>query len=214
MALDGDKRPVTTVTSNPAHGLYCEIVEDEKADAMARRLLAPDMFSGWGIRTMSKGAVAYNPMSYHNGSIWPHDNAFIGAGLKRYGHAKAANRVATAMFDMAVNVEYMRLPELFCGFTRRAPNRPVAYPVACAPQAWAAGAPFLLLQAMLGISPRASANTVTVNKPLLPPWLNVVELHNLQVGGSSIAVVFRRQGETTGFSLLEKEGDVRVLMEE
>jgi glycogen debranching enzyme len=214
MALDGDKRPVTTVTSNPAHGLYCEIVDPEKAGVMARRLLAPDMFSGWGIRTMSKSSVAYNPMSYHNGSIWPHDNAFVGAGLKRYGHSKAANRVATAMFDMAVNVEYMRLPELFCGFTRRAPNRPVAYPVACAPQAWAAGAPFLLLQAMLGISPRAPANTVTVNKPLLPPWLNTVELHNLRVGGSSIAVVFRRQGETTGFSLLEKEGDVRVLMEE
>src|SRR6266511_4020389 len=190
MALDGDKRPVTTVTSNPAHGLYCEIVDPEKAGVMARRLLAPDMFSGWGIRTMSKSSVAYNPMSYHNGSIWPHDNAFVGAGLKRYGHSKAANRVATAMFDMAVNVEYMRLPELFCGFTRRAPNRPVAYPVACAPQAWAAGAPFL------------------------PPWLNTVELHNLRVGGSSIAVVFRRQGETTGFSLLEKEGDVRVLMEE
>jgi glycogen debranching enzyme len=214
MALDGDKQPVTTVTSNPAHGLYCGVIEAEKADAMARRLLAPDMFSGWGIRTMSKGSVAYNPMSYHNGSIWPHDNAFIGAGLKRYGHAKAANRVATAMFDVAVSVEYMRLPELFCGFTRRAPNRPVAYPVACAPQAWAAGAPFLLLQAMLGISPRASANTVTINKPLLPPWLNVVELHNLRVGDSSIAVVFRRQGETTGFSLQEKEGDVRVLMEE
>jgi glycogen debranching enzyme len=214
MALDGAKRQVTTVTSNPAHGLYCDIVDPDKAGAMARRLLAPDMFSGWGIRTMSKSALAYNPMSYHNGSIWPHDNSFIGAGLKRYGHSKATNRVATAMFDMAVNVDYMRLPELFCGFTRRAPNRPVAYPVACAPQAWAAGAPFLLLQAMLGISARAPENQVTINKPLLPPWLNMVELHNLRVGQSTISVVFRRQGETTGFSLLEKEGNVRVLMEE
>jgi len=108
----------------------------------------------------------------------------------------------------------MRLPELFCGFTRRAPNRPVSYPVACAPQAWAAGAPFLLLQAMLGISARAPENQVTINKLLLPPWLNMVELHNLRVGRSTISVVFRRQGETTGFSLLEKEGNVRVLMEE
>jgi glycogen debranching enzyme len=213
-ALDGEKRQVATVTSNPGHGLYCDIVDYERGQLMARRLLAPDMFSGWGIRTMSKSSVAYNPMSYHNGSIWPHDNAFIGAGLKRYGHAKAANRLATALFDMAVTVDDMRLPELFCGFTRRSPQRPVAYPVACSPQAWAAGAPFLLLQSMLGISARAPENTLLVNKPHLPPWLNTVELHNLRVGRSTISVVFRRQAETTGFSLLEKEGNLRVLMEE
>jgi glycogen debranching enzyme len=213
-ALDGEKRQVASVTSNPAHGLYCDIVDPERAHLMARRLLAPDMFSGWGIRTLSKASVAYNPMSYHNGSIWPHDNAFIGAGLKRYGHAKAANRLATALFDMAVTVDDMRLPELFCGFTRRSPQRPVAYPVACSPQAWASGAPFLLLQAMLGISATAPENTLLVKKPHLPPWLNTVELHNLRVGRSTISVVFRRQGETTGFSLLEKEGNLRVLMEE
>jgi len=213
-ALDGEKRQVATVTSNPAHGLYCDIVDPDRAQLLARRLLAPDMFSGWGIRTMSKSSVAYNPMSYHNGSIWPHDNAFIGAGLKRHGHAKATNRLATALFDMAVTVDDMRLPELFCGFTRRSPNRPVAYPVACSPQAWASGAAFLLLQAMLGISARAPENTLLVNKPNLPPWLNTVELHNLRVGRSAISMVFRRQGETTGFSLLEKEGNVRVLMEE
>ena len=135
-----------------------------------------------GVRTLSKSAAAYNPMSYHNGSIWPHDNAIIGAGLKRYGFAKATNRLATAMFEMAVTVDDMRLPELFCGFTRRSPNRPVAYPVACSPQAWAAGAPFLLLQAMLGISADAPANTINVNKPHLPGWLNTVELHDLRVG--------------------------------
>jgi glycogen debranching enzyme len=213
-ALDGEKRQVASVTSNPAHGLYCDIVDPERAHLLARRLLAPDMFSGWGIRTLSKASVAYNPMSYHNGSIWPHDNAFIGAGLKRYGHAKAANRLATALFDMAVTVDDMRLPELFCGFTRRSPQRPVAYPVACSPQAWASGAPFLLLQAMLGISATAPENTLLVKKPHLPPWLNTVELHNLRVGRSTISVVFRRQGETTGFSLLEKEGNLRVLMEE
>jgi glycogen debranching enzyme len=214
MALDGEKRPVASVSSNPAHGLYCGIVEPDKAAPLARRLLAPDMFSGWGVRTLSKSAVAYNPMSYHNGSIWPHDNAIIGAGLKRYGFAKATNRVATAMFEMAVTVDDMRLPELFCGFTRRSPNRPVAYPVACSPQAWAAGAPFLLLQAMLGISADAPANTINVNKPQLPGWLNTVELHDLRIGRSSISIVFQRHGETTGFSLLDKDGDVRVLMEE
>ena len=214
MALDGEKRQVAAISSNPAHGLYCGIVDPDKAGPMARRLLAPDMFSGWGVRTLSKSAAAYNPMSYHNGSIWPHDNAIIGAGLKRYGFAKATNRLATAMFEMAVTVDDMRLPELFCGFTRRSPNRPVAYPVACSPQAWAAGAPFLLLQAMLGISADAPANTINVNKPHLPGWLNTVELHDLRVGSSTVSIVFQRHGEMTGFSLLGKDGDIRVLMEE
>jgi len=214
MALDGEKRQVRTVVSNPGHCLYADIVDPEKAAQLARRLLQPDMFSGWGIRTMSKGALAYNPMSYHNGSVWPHDNALIAAGLKRYGNFKATNRVATAMFDASMHADYMRLPELFCGFTRRTPNQPVGYPVACSPQAWAAGAPLLMLQAILGVSARAHENMLTVNKPHLPPWLNVVELRNLRVGSSTISLVFRREGEITGFSLLDRKGDVRVLMEE
>jgi glycogen debranching enzyme len=213
-ALDADKRQVRTITSNPGHALYCGIVDDEKAAPLAKRLLSPDMFSGWGIRTMSKAAAAYNPMSYHNGSVWPHDNALIAAGLKRYGFARSTNRVATALFDAAVNADYMRLPELFCGFTRRTPNRPVSYPVACSPQAWAAGSPYLMLQAMLGISARAHQNLLTVNLPHLPTWLNTVEVRNLAVGDSRISVVFRREGEITSFSLLSREGDVRVVMEE
>jgi glycogen debranching enzyme len=193
-ALDRDKRQVRTVMSNPGHGLYCDIVDPDKGRAMAKRLLAPDMFSGWGIRTMSKSAAAYNPMSYHNGSVWPHDNALIAAGLKRYGFVRSTNRVATALFDAAIHADYLRLPELFCGFTRRSPNRPVSYPVACSPQAWAAGAPFLMLQSMLGISARAE--------------------RNLRVGSSRITLLFRREGEITSFSLLEREGDIRVVMEE
>ncbi len=214
MALDGDKQQVRTVVSNPGQCLYADIVDPDKAAKVARRLLQPDLFSGWGIRTMTKGALAYNPMSYHNGSVWPHDNALIAAGLKRYGHVKATNRVVTAMFDASVHADYMRLPELFCGFTRRTPNQPVGYPVACSPQAWAAGAPLLMLQAILGVSARAHENMLTVNKPHLPPWLNVVELRNLRVGSSTISLVFRREGEITGFSLLDRKGDVRVLMEE
>ena len=182
--------------------------------ALAKRLLAPDMFSGWGIRTMSKAAAAYNPMSYHNGSVWPHDNALIAAGLKRYGFARSTNRVATALFDAAVQADYLRLPELFCGFTRRTPNRPVSYPIACSPQAWAAGSPFLMLQSILGISARAHENLLTVNLPHLPTWLNTVEVRNLSVGESRISMVFRREGEITSFSLLSREGDVRVVMEE
>jgi glycogen debranching enzyme len=213
-ALDVDKRQVRTVTSNPGHGMYCGIVDDEKAVPLAKRLLSPDMFSGWGIRTMSKAAAAYNPMSYHNGSVWPHDNALIAAGLKRYGFARSTNRVATALFDAAVQADYLRLPELFCGFTRRTPNRPVSYPIACSPQAWAAGSPYLMLQAILGISARAHENLLTVNLPHLPTWLNTVEVRNLAVGDSRISVVFRREGEITSFSLLSREGDVRVVMEE
>jgi glycogen debranching enzyme len=213
-ALDADKRQVRTITSNPGHALYSGIVDDDKAVPLAKRLLSPDMFSGWGIRTMSKAASAYNPMSYHNGSVWPHDNALIAAGLKRYGFARSTNRVATALFDAAVQADYLRLPELFCGFTRRTPNRPVSYPIACSPQAWAAGSPYLMLQAMLGISARAHQNLLTVNLPHLPTWLNTVEVRNLAVGDSRLSLVFRREGEITSFSLLSREGDVRVVMEE
>jgi glycogen debranching enzyme len=212
--LDRDKRQIRTIMSNPGHGLYCDIVDNDKSEALAKRLLAPDMFSGWGIRTMSKSAAAYNPMSYHNGSVWPHDNALIAAGLKRYKFARSTNRVATALFDAAIHADYLRLPELFCGFTRRTPNRPVSYPVACSPQAWAAGAPFLMLQAMLGISARAHENLLTVNEPHLPPWLNTVELRNLRVGKSRITLLFRRENDITSFSLLARDGDVRVVMEE
>jgi glycogen debranching enzyme len=214
MALDGDKRPVRTVTSNPGHGLYCDIVEQRRAEVMARRLFEPDLFSGWGIRTMSEAASAYNPMSYHNGSVWPHDNALIAAGLKRYGFFDATNRLATAMFEVAGHSDYMRLPELFCGFVRREPNPPVEYPAACAPQAWAAGAPFLLLQAMLGISARANENLLTVNKPHLPKWLGRVRLENLRVGESRLSLEFHRDGDSTSFSILGREGAVRVVMEE
>jgi glycogen debranching enzyme len=213
-ALDADKRQVRTPMSNPGHCLYCGIVDEDKALLLAKALLAPDMFSGWGVRTMSRSAAAYNPMSYHNGSVWPHDNALIAAGLKRYRFVRATNRVTTALFDAAVSADYLRLPELFCGFTRRTPNRPVSYPIACSPQAWAAGAPFLMLQAILGLSARAHENLLTVNLPHLPSWLNTVEVRNLKVGNSSVSMVFRREGEITSFSLLSREGDLRVVMEE
>ncbi|GAC1409952.1 MAG: glycogen debranching N-terminal domain-containing protein [Actinomycetota bacterium] len=214
MALDGDKNPVRTISTNPAHGLYCEIIDREHASDVAERLLEPDMFSGWGVRTMSKSGGAYNPMSYHNGSVWPHDNAFIAAGLKRYGFHRRTNRLATSLFDAAIFSQTMRLPELFCGFTRRSPNRPVSYPVACSPQAWAAGAPFLMLQAMLGLSARAHENLLTINSPVLPAWLNVVELKNLRIGSSTISLTFKREGDMTSFSLVSKQGSLRVVMEE
>ena len=214
MALDADKRQVGTIVSNPGHLLYCDVVDADRAELVTRRLLSPEMFSGWGIRTMSKSAAAYNPMSYHNGTVWPHDNALIASGMKRFKFVETINRIATSLFDAAAFTDYMRLPELFCGFVRRTPSPPVEYPVACSPQAWAAGVPVLLLQAMLGISAVAHENLLRVNQPHLPVWLNRVELRNLRVGDSVLTLQFRRQAGVTSFSLEEKEGDVRVVMEE
>jgi glycogen debranching enzyme len=213
LALDGKKAQVRSVTSNPAHCLYCGIVDDDKAALVAERLMAPDMFSGWGIRTLSSSSPAYNPMSYHNGSVWPHDNAIAAAGLKRYGFDAATDRIATALFDVAAGARDFRLPELFCGFQRDGSRAIVAYPVACIPQAWAAAAPFMLLQAMLGISAQAPDNRMTVDRPRLPDWLESVEIRDVRVGRSKISLAFRESGHgNTGFFLLEQQGDVHVTM--
>ena len=212
LALDGTKAQVTSVTSNPAHCLYCGIVDDDKAALVAERLMAPDMFSGWGIRTLSSSSLAYNPMSYHNGSVWPHDNAIAAAGLKRYGFAAATTRIATALFDVAAGARDFRLPELFCGFDRDGSSAIVAYPVACIPQAWAAAAPFMLVQALLGISAHAPQNRLTVDQPRLADWLSSVDIEGVRVGRSVVSLAFRRTGSSTAFSLLEHQGDVKVIM--
>jgi glycogen debranching enzyme len=212
LALDGRKRQVRSVTSNPAHALYAGIADDDKAAGVAERLMAPDMFSGWGVRTLSASSPAYNPMSYHNGSVWPHDNAIAAAGLKRYGYADAALRITRAMLDVAAEARDSRLPELFCGFTRQDVPVPVAYPVACIPQAWAAVAPFLLLQSLLGIEADALAGTLTFNHPVLPQGLGHVELRGMRVGDATVSLSFRGEDGATGFSLLDQHGDVRVLM--
>jgi glycogen debranching enzyme len=213
LALDGRKAQVRSVTSNPAHCLYCGIVDEDKARLVAERLMAPDMFSGWGIRTLSSSSPAYNPMSYHNGSVWPHDNAIAAAGLKRYGFDTATGRIATGLFDVASTARDFRLPELFCGFQRDGSRAIVAYPVACIPQAWAAAAPFMLVQAVLGISAHAPQNRLTVDRPQLPEWLASAEIRDIRVGHSKVSLAFRDAGSgSTGFSLLEQHGDVRVTM--
>lgn len=212
LALDGRKRQVRSVTSNPGHCLYCGIVGPERAAVLAERLMAPDMFSGWGIRTLSSQSPAYNPMSYHNGSVWPHDNAVIAAGLKRYGFHDATERIASALFDVAAGARDFRLPELYCGFDRLEAGAPVAYPVACIPQAWAAATPFMLLQAVLGISARSGEEALAVNKPMLPAWLKRSEIRDLRVADSQVSLAFERDGKVTGFSLLEQSGPVRVNM--
>ncbi|MEK7816726.1 MAG: amylo-alpha-1,6-glucosidase, partial [Actinomycetota bacterium] len=214
MALDRDKNPVKTVTSNPAHGLWARIIDEDKAARTVERLMQPDMFSGWGIRTMSKSSINYNPMSYHNGSVWPHDNALIISGLKKYGFNDEAIKVSSGLFDAALLYDYYRLPELFCGFTKRSISRPVNYPVACSPQAWAAGSIFMILQALLGIDVDATNNTVYVNNPMLPSWLKEVELHKMQVGKAALSLKFKRDGDITSLVVTEKMGTVRTVVTE
>lgn len=172
--------------------------------------MAPDMFSGWGIRTLSKSSPAYNPMGYHLGSVWPHGNVIAASGLKRYGMIDATERIAAALFEAAMTTRTNRLDELYCGFDRRPGLPPVSYPVACSPQAWAAAVPIMLVQALLGISADAPSNVLTVNQPSLPSWLGRVEVNNLTVGDSEVSMNFNRDGVHTAFALTDRTGDVRV----
>jgi glycogen debranching enzyme len=212
LALDGRKRQVASVTSNPGHCLWCGVVDEPKAGSVAERLMASDMFSGWGVRTLSSESPAYNPMSYHNGSVWPHDNAIAAAGLKRYGFVDATERIASALFEVGSAARDSRLPELYCGFDRSETNAVVAYPVACIPQGWAAGAPFMLLEAMLGISANAPAGLLTLDKPRLPSWINRLEIRGMRVGAAVLTLAFERDRGITGFSLLEQKGRLNVVM--
>lgn len=205
LALDGDKRPVEAITSNPGHCLLFGLVEDELVRPMIKKLLSSSLFSGWGIRTMSSQEVAYNPLSYHNGSVWPHDNALIGLGMQRYGFPAAVQRVALGLLEASCAFPHHRLPELFCGYSRTESRTPVEYPVACAPQAWAAGAPFLLLQALLGLHPDAPAQRLIVS-PALPPWLGYVRLQGLRIGSARVDLYFARRGRRTAVELLKVEG--------
>jgi glycogen debranching enzyme len=212
VALDADKRPVGSITSNPAHGLWSGIVPDERVSEVAARLMTPDLDSGWGIRTYAAGQPGFNPIGYHTGSIWPHDNAIAAAGLKRAGCHDEADRIATRIFEAARDSPEFRLPELFCGFTRDPSSVPVPYPVACSPQAWAAAAPLSLLQTMLGMHPRASEGILELDRPHLPTWLGKVTVHNLRVGAETVDLLFHRWRGTTSAEVLRRSGDLDVII--
>lgn len=214
MALDGQKRQVKTIASTAGHCLWSRIVDDEHVPAVAQRLLSPDMFSGWGVRTISKVSLAYNPMSYFNGSVWPLDNAIIARALKKLGYTAEANKIATGLFEAALTQEYYRLPEVFCGFTKQAVNKPVSYPMACSPEAGSAGAMYMILQEILGIYANAEENILYVHNPVLPSWLSEVDVNNLNVGRSTLSLRFRREGAKTSFSVRDKQGAVRVVVVE
>ena len=212
LALDGDKRPCEVVASNAAHALWTGIVDDDRAAIMAKRLLADDMFSGWGIRTLSVRERRYNPMSYHNGSVWPHDNAIAAAGFRRYRLAGAAESVAGSLFDASRHFEQARMPELFCGFTRQGDYGPISYPVACAPQAWAAGSVFQVLTALIGMDPDALARRITFQTPVLPPWLRWIELHGLRVGSTSFDLAVSRGRDSASVELIARRGDAELIV--
>ena len=211
LALDGRKRQCRVVTSNAGHCLFAGIASEERAGRVARTLMAQPSFSGWGIRTVAMNARGYNPMSYHNGSVWPHDNALIAAGFARYGYKDAAVRILAGLFDAALCVELHRLPELFCGFPRRPGEYPTMYPVACSPQAWAAGAVFLCLQACLGLEVRYPNPTVTFSNPVLPSFLDAIQIHDLKVGSAAVDLVLTRHAGDVGISVRQRNGNVSVV---
>lgn len=211
LALDGEKRPCAIRTSNAGHVLFCGAAKPIKAARVGRDIMSRDLFSGWGVRTVAADASLYNPMSYHNGTVWPHDCSIVAAGLARYGMGEEAGRIFTALFEAARHFPHFRLPELFCGFPRHAGEGPVAYPSACTPQAWASGAVFLLLQACLGVDVDAQAGVVLVKAPYLPHWLEGVTVKDLSVGRSRATLHFRRGEEGVEVGISEVEGDLRLM---
>jgi glycogen debranching enzyme len=206
--LDGEKRKVMTVASNPGHLLWSGIVPADRAGRVVARLMAPDMSSGWGIRTLSSKHPAYNPYSYQNGSVWPHDNSLIALGFKRYGFSTEAGHIARDISEAASHFLLNQLPELYAGVARSGNDFPVQYLGANVPQAWAAGTCFALLQAMLGIQPDAPNDALYVD-PDLPQWLPDVTLLDLRLGRRHLDIRFRRDGDKTVWEVLR--GDAKVV---
>jgi len=211
LALDGASEPCRVVSSNAGQCLWSGIATQAQAQAIVERLLRPDMYTEWGIRTLSSDAARFNPMSYHNGSVWPHDTALIGAGFARYGFREQAARLLGNLYGVSLHYEGARLPELFCGFARTPGFGPTRYPVACAPQSWAAGAPFLLMQALLGFEPDATQGRLTLRRPLLPGWLSRLEMREVRVGDLSGQLRFERSGDEAAVRLSHgSEIDIQV----
>jgi glycogen debranching enzyme len=206
MALDREKKSLRVEGSNPGHLLFAQAITSERARQITRRLLKPGLFSGWGIRTLSSEEGYFNPMSYHCGSVWPHDNAIIGYGMARYGMQQEASIVLQSLYEAALHFRDYRLPELFCGVERQPRSEPVHYPVSCSPQAWAAGAPFLLLTGLLGLCPSAERGELAIVDPCLPPFLNTLRVDNLRIGSSRLSLEFEREGERTYCNVADVQG--------
>jgi len=214
LAVDGDKRPCRVRTSNTGHVLFGGLATIERAKQTERTLLGPDMLSGWGIRTVARGEARYNPMSYHNGSIWPHDNALIAAGFRRYGNLAAVETVATAIFGAASHMELMRLPELYCGFRRVRGQPPTSYPVACAPQAWASAAPFYLLDSLLGFEFETANHRICLSNPILPEFIDMMVISNLEIQNETIDFGLFRSGSGLSVQVFRNTGNIQLSIEQ
>ncbi len=214
LGLDSQGSPLRVVSSNPGHCLETGIFTSDHARQTAIGLLNPDMFSGWGIRTLSSNAVAFNPMSYHNGSVWPHDNAIIARGFALSARQDYIEKVFTGLFEAARYMTYKRLPELFCGFPRNLAQTdpPVRYPVACSPQAWSAAAGFSLIHSMLNIQPDLQNGILRIRNPKLPSWLNVLQIQHLRIADSVLDLEFRRAGENVMVNVQKRSGRMDVIL--
>jgi glycogen debranching enzyme len=211
LALDGGKAPCKVRTSNAGHALYAGIAGPDRGRRVAAGLMEPAFYSGWGIRTVAEGEARYNPMSYHNGSIWPHDNAIIAQGLSRYG---SKNGIATVFDDLVRAGTYMdlrRIPELYCGFRRRRGRGPTLYPTACSPQAWSAAAPFSLLLSMLGLEFDCPARQIRLVNPTVPASAGDIVVRNLSLGAARADIALRQNRHTAiSLEVLRAEGDVQI----
>jgi glycogen debranching enzyme len=213
IGLDGEKRPGSGLTSNQGHLLWANAVSDERARAIRDLLMSDDMFTGWGVRTLAESHPAYNPVGYHTGSVWPHDSSLIAFGLRRYGFDEDFTLIFEGLLEAASRFDDYRVPELFGGFARAEFDEPVPYPVACQPQAWAAGSiPFMLTWG-LGLSPDALQKRLAIVRPSLPHWLNRVEVTGLALGEARIDLVFERAGEQVTLADAHIEGDAEVVLE-
>lgn len=210
LALERGGGQVATITSNPGQALWSGIVEDRHAGEIAARLTGPRLYSGWGVRTLAEGQDCFNPIDYQVGAVWPHDNALIAAGLKRYGRDQGALQILTGMFEAAVHFENNRLPELFAGFARSRYRVPVRYPVACSPQAWSSATMPSLLITCLGVEADATRGRLILRRPALPEWLDQVELTDLAVGRAHLALRFTRDGEGVRTEVIQRRGTVEV----
>ena len=211
LALDGEKQQCRVRSSNAGHCLFSGIATEAQHRSVTDLMLSPGFFSGWGIRTIVTGEKRYNPMSYHNGSVWPHDNAMIAYGALRSADKMLALRVMSGLLDLSENVIQHRLPELICGFGRRKGKGPTLYPVACSPQAWAAGSIFMVLQACLGLDVQARESRIYLYHSALPETLEEVQIRNLRVGGGSVDLAFERYGETVGVNIERRRGNIEIV---
>lgn len=210
LALDADKRPCRVMSSNAGHCLATGLLNCEQAEALAKRLMSEEMFSGWGVRTLGSGERRYNPMGYHNGSVWPHDNAFIAAGLARFKQREDAIRILDGLLQAASYFKTGSLPELFCGFPRDERLGPVPYPVACHPQAWSAASIFMIVQAILRMEVMGFDRKLVIDLGEMPKWLEWLKIENLKVGDGEISFIVRRTPEGASVGIIERRGNAAV----